>query len=676
MAQNMKQENVISAARQELEKQEERKIYDDIRSGLKDVSDSNFSVKDEFIKNITRLRKAEKEAATRVVNNDAYQPIISNENVINAFRSAFREEFERVTPPPIPIPLPIKMEEPLEGITKSFNSSINGLKKEITKEYSLFEIIKTGLSAAVDILRHTIRILFSSDGLLGDLVKISKEQLELLKAGEEKAKTDFLRGDLDNEPPKTLFQRLGESLSEKLSEAFEKNIMLGNTQATNNTYRVVGGLFGFFGALTRTLLPFMGLIAGGAVIAVLLSSFEFFTEFERTGRAFEQLINGGLMNAIPNLINLFTSVGEDLGGMVQTTERFDRLMSAIGAIFVNQLFPAMKYFADLLSEIVISISDYLQGEGGQQLTAALMDFANFVTDVLIFFFEDVLPPILNTIGFLFRTAEKTLRAMTPAFVFIFAEMFPGMLRAIESIFTDIFGFVDDTIASFTNLFNSDNPIQFASNYADLSSNLGGFLLSTFDNILTFFADIFTIDTALGFEQGTRVSEMLSYMMENIRDYINNFIHNVTESFSTKINEAIEWITNIDPLNMIIDKIQSFITAIVDLIPTPRDIIDFIRSSIDEDSMIGGFILDKLSGLIPEASATVIEAIPNDRPARTVAELEAVRELTQQLNFTSIQAPSAPSAPPSRGASRPSGVPRTTPRMTPSDRVLYGHGQVR
>jgi hypothetical protein len=334
----------------------------------------------------------------------------------------------------------------------------------------------------------------------------------------------------------------------------------------------------------------------------------------------------------------------------------------------------MEYLFNLLSEMVVSLSDYLQGEGGQKLTDSLISFSYFVTDVLIFFFESVLPPILDTIGFAFRTAETAIRATTPAFVFIFTEMLPGLLRGIERQFTAIGDYIQNIIDDFAAIFNSENPIQFANSFTNVSVSLSGFVLSTIDNILSTIMDVFAIDDLLGVEDGTLVSEMLSDLFSSLSEKFIDFVSNVRDAFVEKIDEITDYIMSLDPLELIIDKIQMFVNSIVDLIPTPADILNGIRGFVTDIPLIPDAVRDRLLG-VGTVQASEIQSPATVVPG-AIREIQAREELTRELNMiintpqTQVQPRQTP------GISRPSGVPRTSPNMTPSDRVLYGFGELR
>lgn len=458
---------------------------------------------------------------------------------------------------------------------------------------------------------------------------------------------------------------------------------------------VLGGvltpLFSFFGTLIKILGPFKYILAGGAIFLVISSLFNFTSDFTKTGESITKLLSDF---SFDNLKNVFTSLVGDLSSMFSSTQESSALVKSLADLWTNQLAPTFDYivngvllpfanemkriFADELMPRFQAFIDYMRGPEGASIIEGIKSFAAFLTDVLVFLFAKVLPPILDAIGFILKGLVESVKVLWPEILNLTSALTNFAINFISSIYE----FIKDLFTSFATLSSAsdvqntllENMGLMAKGLAQLVLTVFKFIFNFYDSIASFWVQFTGIDDMLGMH-GAKVSEMFMALFQFIGNKVKEFGNFVVD----KVIEGFKTLTELDFVKSIIDKVKSMFDYILDMIPTVDSLKEMLKSAAE--SIPGGkWLIDNV--ISPEVQQT------NVTPTNVMAAGEARNATNSILNNmdqwdknkpssspTVIVAPSSQTVVQTSPARASSGglfgVAKTTQTQTPSDKHLYG-----
>jgi len=474
----------------------------------------------------------------------------------------------------------------------------------------------------------------------------------------------------------------------------------GLSKMISFTAREFMPLFSFFGDLLKILSPFKSLLIGGAFSLVLMSLFEFVGSLTKTGEALSKLFTGGFEHIGENLTNVFKAFIGDMTGMYKGTAEAGSLMAVMKDLWNKQILPTFDYlvngvlipfftemnniFNNEIAPRFKKMMDYLNGPDGAGIIEGIKSFGKFLTDVLIFLFGTVLPPILDAIGLLLYGVIETIKALWPEiknvteavldFGMNFINTLVDFIRGLFSGISDLWA-AGDTKKTF-----GEQLSLLGSGLEKIVGSLIKFIFGWYDNIISFWTSFVGIDDMVGMH-GAKASEMVAALFSYIGSKIEEFSKWVHDTITGAFDKTIQYIRDFDIIGKVKDKLSQFADAILSVIPSWEDIKSIIRSAAESLS-IPSSVIDTLIGSDqPNQQPMPISAAQNIAP-KTGARAQYLQRVEE--NSTRGRGDSAPvnvnnisvAQSPARAASRPQGGQLwggavTTQPTTPIDRYLYG-----
>lgn len=335
-------------------------------------------------------------------------------------------------------------------------------------------------------------------------------------------------------------------------------------------------------------------------------------------------------------------IGTVIGGAIladlwNSPEKIERYLSVFSSLWNDRIMPMFDWINTNVLMPIVEAFRPLLGDGG--FMGALDKFASFVNETVLFFFEKVLPPVLDGIGFVLKkVTEGIMYVLIPA------------ITLVLDIVTGIIDYVMNQVESFKKLVNGEISVgeflvEFATN---LISAVSGFLQS----IVKFLGELVSFDKLAAYADQftTWITQMVTNIMTGIGDWVMGAIS-----------------SGIDVAGIIKDKVLAMVYAIADLIPSPSD--------------IGNWIADNTTGRLSkwwngEGEAPVIE--PSVEPRVSEVMREAANIPPPAASNTVIIAPTTTnnvsnvsSTAGRSSGSVPKGIPNTNPPMSRFEGKIYG-----
>ncbi|PCJ96835.1 MAG: hypothetical protein COA52_01090 [Hyphomicrobiales bacterium] len=588
----------------------------------------------------------------------------------------------------------------LEDTQKSVLNAISDLPKTFVTPFKYF----------AEKLNEVVFGIHETKLIADQTLETENRIYDIIAEQNEAIRTSILRGEGMDTP---IFQP-DLSFVDKLKVAIDESIKMMPNYA-QVSLGLVGRAINFFVKLTAILIPFSKLLLGGVVLATVATMGTFAGEFEKTGKALKKLFDSGDLKEVgSNILNTFGSLAEDIADNFEWSDDFTELMQTFKDLKDNQIIPAFDYiindvfksfaeemhhvFVDVLGPKFQAALDWFKEPGNiNSITDGLKIVSDFVSDALIFFFGDLLPPILDSLGGLFKIAILAVKNLYKLAKIVIPPLATGLKELVTDVATTI-GALADHLG---DLFNAESFVEILMAVGDIATDLAIFVLNMVDNALTTLFKVLSLDKVIGLKDGESIVERIARFMGDVWNGITNKIDEfdaaVRKAFTDTYNDLSSFIESINPVTFIKEKIVALVDLLKDLIPSVDDIKAAIKDTIKSIPLIGETLHDTIYGEDPiekasKKAVTIQEETKNPfnfdsrwngsdgKNIHTENNMEdlmkSLSNLSDGLNNTpviiqnNIAAPVAPQSSASTD-SRVSGVARTTPQMTPSDRHLYG-----
>lgn len=234
------------------------------------------------------------------------------------------------------------------------------------------------------------------------------------------------------------------------------------------------------------------------------------------------------------------------GAMVTDLIANPQKMVEYGKAFVNiwsnYISPAFKWLAETANNIMDAIADLFGGGAAEEAGSGFQRIGAFFNDVFLYTLNEVLPPILDTLGKIIKTAAK-------------------VIGEIYKTIVGLFGIGEYGNRSFFWLLN--NVIN------QVAEGIIGVMKALWDGIV----DLFRLD------------EVAAWLGELIQPFITNVINPAYDAVRDAVNAVVEVFTNVKDtivgiFNFIKEKIEALVQGIRDIQTYVRDTINAAIDAID------------------------------------------------------------------------------------------------